>query len=372
MCLFLGSYLVNERTGSPLLVQLIGASFFFPMFVGGVIGGVISDRLDRVRVIMTSLASLAVLAIVMSVIVATGNLATWMLYPFILAVGIGGVIDFTSRRTLIYEVVGPQRATNALALESMALSGGNMFGALLGGAIIQYLGIGATFLIVGIAYCGAFLLMIAARIAPRAPAPPSPTSAIADLRAGFSLLGTNAPLVSILAVTVIFNLFYFAFVPLVPVFAEQLEVGAFLAGLLASAPGTGMLLGTLLVASSTPAHRGKVFVAGTVLAFAGLFLFAAAPWYILALGIIFAAGIGQAGFATMQAVLTMDAADDETRGRAMGLLSMAIGSLPIGMLILGGSAAMLGPATAVMVSCIVGLAAMALVVRWRPESLKMR
>src|SRR3712207_8315625 len=49
MSVFLCSYLVNDLTGSPFLVQLVGAAFFAPMFFGGVLGGVISDRFDRRR-----------------------------------------------------------------------------------------------------------------------------------------------------------------------------------------------------------------------------------------------------------------------------------------------------------------------------------
>ncbi len=372
MCLFLCSFIVNERTGNPLLVQLVGASFFFPMFIGGVAGGVISDRFDRARVIMLSLSTLCVIAMAMAAVVLAGQLAVWMVYPFVFAIGVGGVIDFTSRRALIWDVVGPQRTTNALALESMALSGGNMLGGFTGGAAIQTLGFGATFLIVGIAYAVAFLLMVTVPKPPKRPPPDSPTSALVDLREGFSLLGRSGALVSILAVTVIFNLFYFAYVPLVPVFAERLEVSALFAGLLASAPGLGMLLGTLGIAAVVPRHRGRVYVGGCALAFVLLFLFASVPWYAAALALIFVAGFGQAGFATMQAVLTMDAADDRTRGRAMGLLSMAIGSLPIGMMILGMSASVFGPAAAVMLSCVVGMTALALVLRWRPESFVMR
>ena len=55
MAIFLCSYLVNRLTHSPFYVQLVGASFFAPMFFGGATAGVISDRLDRRRTILTVL-----------------------------------------------------------------------------------------------------------------------------------------------------------------------------------------------------------------------------------------------------------------------------------------------------------------------------
>ena len=50
--MFLGAYLVNELTRSPLRVQLVGTMFYLPMFLGGIVAGVVSDRFDRRRTMM--------------------------------------------------------------------------------------------------------------------------------------------------------------------------------------------------------------------------------------------------------------------------------------------------------------------------------
>src|SRR2546430_3399529 len=47
--LFTASYLVSQRGGSTLDVQLVGAAYFAPMFAGGLAGGIIADRLERKR-----------------------------------------------------------------------------------------------------------------------------------------------------------------------------------------------------------------------------------------------------------------------------------------------------------------------------------
>src|SRR2546421_9982108 len=62
MAIFLCSYLVNRLTHSPFYVQLVGASFFAPMFFGGATAGVISDRLDRRRTILIVLTVLTPLS----------------------------------------------------------------------------------------------------------------------------------------------------------------------------------------------------------------------------------------------------------------------------------------------------------------------
>src|SRR3954468_7418602 len=167
MALFLCSYLVNRLTHSPFYVQLVGASFFAPMFFGGATAGVISDRLDRRRTILIVLTVLAPLSAAMGALIVMDLIETWMVYPFMLAIGVSMVLDMTSRRALVYDFVGPEHVTNALALESLAQTGGSMLGGLVAGAIIATLGIGQTFFMVSVLYALAFVVFVGVPMPPR-------------------------------------------------------------------------------------------------------------------------------------------------------------------------------------------------------------
>ena len=125
LTIFLCTYAVNQLTGSPFLVQLVGAAFFAPMFFGGALGGVISDRLDRRRTILGLFALLVPSAGVVAAVTLAGGLKAWMVYPLMLAVGLGMVADMTCRRTLIFDLMGPGLVTNAIALESFGMMAGN-------------------------------------------------------------------------------------------------------------------------------------------------------------------------------------------------------------------------------------------------------
>ena len=368
MSVFLCSYLVNRLTHSPLLVQLVGAAFFAPMFLAGALGGVISDRFDRRRTILTQLLFLIPIALLMSIVVGGGAIQVWMVYPFMVAVGIGGVIDMTSRRALVWDFVGEERVTNALALESLSMTGGNMLGSLMGGAIITVAGIGQAFLLIALCYAGSFLLLLVVPVRRQERVREGGDAFVAQLTDGFRLARRDATLVSILGVTILMNLFYFSYTPLVPVFADRLDVNALLAGVLASASGLGSMVGSYLIAARQPHRRGIVYVLGAVVALAFLFLFAAFAWYPAALVALMLAGLGTAGFATMQSVLVMSHTGPSMRGRAMGLLSMAIGTLPFGMVLVGLLAQPVGAPIAVMCSAAVGLIAMALWNLCRPEA----
>lgn len=358
MAVFLGSYLVNRLSGSPLLVQLVGAAFFAPMFFGGILGGVISDRFDRRRTIMAQLAALVPVALLMAALVIHGAVRVWMVYPFMLAVGVGGVLDMTSRRALVFDLVGAARVTNAMALEAMSQTGGTMLGTLLGGAITNVVGIGYAFLLIALAYAAAWLALLGLPRQVRAAAPRVRASLRRDVAAGLAYVRREPAIIGILGVTVLMNLCYFTYLPLVPVFAQRLGVNAFWAGLLAGAAGCGALLGSALVAAFVPgrAGRGSTYVAGAGLAMAGLLVFAFAPWYPLAWAALAVAGLGQAGFASLQGALILLTAQADMRGRAMGVLSMAIGVLPFGMVLLGLTAQLTDPTVAVSASALLGLA----------------
>jgi predicted MFS family arabinose efflux permease len=366
---FLASYYVNEVTGSPLLVQLVGAAFFAPMFFAGALGGVISDRFDRRRTILGQLLVLIPVGLAMGALVTSGAARVWMVYPFMLAVGLGGVIDMTSRRALVWDFVGEERVTNALALESLSMTTGNMLGTLTGGAVIDALGTGPAFFLIPLCYAGSFLCLLgvpaSGRPPPRAESRPS---VLADILDGFRLTRRDRALVSILGTTVLMNGLYFTYTPLVPVFADRLEVNAFWTGVLASASGLGSLAASLLIASRSPRGRGRLYVGGSTLALALLIVFALAPWYPLALLALLCSGLGVAGFTTMQSVLVMSASTPEMRGRAMGILSMAIGTLPFAMALLGLVAQRTSAPAAVLGSATLGIAGMLLWNARHPEA----
>jgi len=377
MTIFLSSFLVNKLTGSPLLVQLVGTSFFLPMFVGGVAAGAISDRFDRRRTVMRQLVGLVPAAVLMSVLVTSGHIQTWMLYLFAMAVGIGQVVDMTNRRALVNDLVGDRLFPNAMALEALSMAAGNMGGSLTGGTVIDLLGEGPAYGLVGVFYLVCFLLMRGVRSVPRRSdlpgAPKRPTdlaSVRADLAEGFRTLPANRAFVSLLGVTVAMNFLFFSFMPMIPVLAKRFEVGAFLTGVLASAYGLGMLAGSLLMVLTNPARRGVVYVISSFGAMASLVVFTQIDRFVPALAALVVTGMCSAGFASVQSALVVACNPPEVRGRAMGMLAMAIGSLPFGMMLLGLLAERVGPQSAIVYCAGGGFVGLALWLLRRPEVLR--
>ena len=374
---FLGTYLVNDMTDSPRLVQLAGTVLYSPLLIGGLVGGVISDRYDRRRTVQVQLLTLIPVTLLVGALVRSDNVEVWMVYVFMFAVGIGWVTDMTSRRALVFDLVGPAHLDRAMALESISLSTGMAIGALVGGSAVGAVGIGGSYFVIAGFMLAASALLATVRRQPRVlPASPisdpaSARSSARDLAEGVRLLRANRGVVAILGVTAIANLFLFAYFPIVPVVAKRLDVSAFRVGLLLAGTGLGMLGGSLIFARLAPKRRGLSYVLGVFVAMGFVVPFALGRNYWFVLMSIVASGVGSGFFGSTQSSLVIAATPEHLRGRALGLLSMAIGALPVGMYLLGELAERTGASAALVITVSAGVVALALWVRTHPELLRM-
>ena len=357
---FLTAFHVNEVTDSARLVQLTGTALWTPMLVGGVMGGVLADRYNRVKIVRVQLMAMVPVAGLLGVLELVDRLEVWMIYPMSILTGLAWVTDMTSRRSLIVDIVGPERLNNAVALESTLQASGMVIGSLLGGVVIAALGVGEAFLVL----CG-FFVLAAILFFPLQTSYGEITRTktsrpLKELRQGFALLRTNQDLRSILGVTVTANMCYFVYLPAVQRIGDRLDASPDEVGLLASMTGLGMMTGALLMAVSRPRRVGAFYVAGPLFAMVTLVAFARAGSLPMAIAALFIASVGTGLFGSTQSALVLSVTNSAVRGRAMGLLGMSIGALPVGSLVLGELAERWGVRTAIVTMTLIGFVALVL------------
>ena len=352
------------------MVQLAGVALWSPPLLGGVVGGWVSDRFDRRRIVIgqffVTIPGLAILGWVE----ISGRLQLWMIYPVLFVTGVGWVFDMVGRRVIIYDVVGPEKIDNALALESSGTAVALAFGALAGGSLIQAAGVGWALVVMGaLQIISLTTFSMVPSITQRNQSAAVGVSALIE---GVKMLRTEKSLLSILGVTAFVNFFFFSSSPLLQVVGGKFGVGPALLGLLAAMLGIGMFVGSLGVARYKPRRRGLIYVVGSYIAFTFMVGFALLPWYLPSAMFLAFAAVGMGFFGSTQAILVMDAVSEERRGRALGLLSSAIGVLPLGMLAVGEIAEVFGASAAVTISVLSGAVLMTLFLRVRPESIYQR
>ena len=362
MQLTLLGWFVLVETDSPWLVGLVGFFGMIPMFVLGIIGGVLADSVDRRRLLLTTQAVSFVSLLTLSSLMILDLAVYWHAYPGVLVMGVSWALDMPSRRSLIHDLLGRRRVTNGVALDSMGMSASMMIGPAAAGALIDRVGVTGGYVVVTVLLAISIALLTKLKAGPARP-PPQQRGILRNLADGLRYVAGHRTLRAMVLITVLANLLLFPYMHMVPVMARDvLGVGPVFMGLLQAAPGMGSFIGAISIASLTRlSHHGRVMLGGTLTAFAALLIFSQSTVYAFSLPTLLVMGIGVSGFGSMQAAITMLLTPKEMRGKALGVVSLAIGSGPFGALIVSSVANEHGPAVAIAAIAIAGMVSVGLV-----------
>jgi len=355
------TWLILNLTDSPWLVALVGFFSSAPMFVLGLVGGMLADRVHRQRLLTISQGTNVASSFILTLLLGTGAVEVWHAYMAVLITGACWALDTPSRRAVIYDLLGVEGVTNAVALDSVGMNASRMCGPALAGALITLVGVTGGYVAITLFCTLAWVLLWSLRI-PQRPRPERRQQSLGrNLLEGFRYVRENSTIKATLYITVVMNVLLFPYVQMVPVIARDvLHVDAAFMGALQAAEGLGALVGAVLLASATRLnYHGRVFVWGSMLALIGLCVFSLSHWYLLSLPTLLFLGLGTAGFGTMQSTLVMLAAHEEMRGRALGVLSLAIGTGPFGSLLMGAMASAVHPVFAIRMNALLGIVSLA-------------
>ena len=362
-------YLVAELTdNSPFLVSLVGFSGMIPLLPFGAIGGVLADRVNRRNLLIFTQAVNIAAGIFMLALIITDYIQFWHSYIAVLASGLGWAFDMPSRRSIVLDVTGRGGVTNAMALDSVGMHASRMTGPVIGGALIATTGIVGGYIAILALYVVSVIFLSFIKLPPRERTAGAP-NIIRNLVEGFSYVRGHRIILATVIVTVLMNLLLFPYMQMVPVIArETLNAGPGLMGFLMGADGAGAIIGSIAIASfGRLTHHGRVYLGGSMLGLMLVFIFAWSQWIELSLPVLVLLGLGTAGFGTMQSTIVVITASDDMRGRALGVISLAIGAGPIGALLIGLVAEFTSPSSAIMMFASLGVITVGSVALLMPE-----
>ena len=361
-------WLVLEMTGSPFLVALVGFFGMIPLLLFGVFGGVLADRVDRRKLIRsTQLINLAA-SVTMLALLLMDMEQYWHSYIVVFASGLGWAFDMPARRSIVLDVTGRVGVTNAMALDSVGMHASRMIGPALAGVLIQTVGLAGGYFVIIALYIISLSFLMRLRLPPRE-IPSTSHSVVRNLIEGFIYVRTNRILLGTVIVTVLMNLLLFPYMQMVPVIArETLNVGPGLMGILMGADGLGAIIGSVAIASfGQIRYHGRIYLGGSLIGLVLVLAFAASQWFMVSLPVLILLGLGTAGFGTMQSTIVVMSASDEMRGRALGVISLAIGAGPVGALLIGALAEGTSPAAGIGMFAVVGILSLGAVSLLMPE-----
>jgi len=347
-----------EITGSALAVTAVVAVRQLPQLFLGAFAGAVSEAVNRKLVVMVALVGPALVSTVLATLAATGHLELWHVAVGNFVSGTMWTTEMSTRRRMVGEVAGVHRIVPAIALDSTTSAATRMIGPLLGGFAFEWLGMKGVYTLTAfVQFAGAFAMagLVHAQVTRRLALARIP----ADIVEGLAYARTKPVILLVFAITIVTNAFAFSYSGLVaPLGLGAFHVSPGMVGLLAAGEPLGALIGgTLIAAGFLRMDRRVAFAGGAGLFMVALMVMALSSSYWLALAVLIAGGFGTAGFGNMQSTLMLTEAPAEMRSRLMGVVTVCIGTGPLGILMIGLLSDHVGPRDAVLIMATLGLAA---------------
>jgi MFS family permease len=330
-------WLVYRLTGSPLLLGLVGFVSQGPGFLLAPFAGVLADRLNKHRIVITTQLVMMVQALLLGTLVLTDRITIGWILTLMAVLGGASGFDIPARQSFLIEMVGDREdLPNAIALNSSIFNAARLVGPAIAGFAVAAFGEGWVIILNGISYVAVLAGLMAMRLPARQRMRSGPM--LRGLHEGLGYAFGFVPIRTVLLLVATVSLVGVPFSVLLPVVAtETLAGGPRTLGLLVGATGLGALGGALfLAARTTVIGLGRVIMLSAISFGASLVLFAFSGSLWLSLVLLVAAGFGMMTQMASCNTVLQTIVEDDMRGRVMSFYTMAFtGTAPIGSLLLG-------------------------------------
>ena len=353
------NWLVYSLSGSAVQLAFLNVARLAPIFVFTLVGGVIADRTERRRLLFTTQFVAMVLAFLLATLTVTGVVQIWMV--ILIAVGRGIVLSFNqpARQSLISDLVPREDLKNAIALNSATLNLTRVLGPTIGGLLIATVGVAGAFYLNALSFVAVLYGLALMRFPERAPRSHK-TSVLSDLSGGLAYLNRRPTLRTLVMLALVPMVLGMPYQTMLTVFASDvLSVGAGGLGILTACSGAGAVMGAMWVAAN--AHRvklGGLMFVGLIGFGAMLCLFALSSWFWISVVALVGVGAGQQVYMASNNALIQTNVEEEYRGRIVSTLFLNRSMVPLGTVIAGLGAELVGvqETTAVMAAGLIMLA----------------
>jgi MFS family permease len=351
-------WLVYTRTHSAFMLGLAVFAAQFPSFILSPLGGVISDRYNRYRVLFfTQIASL-VQASLLTILVVFTHYSVAEILGFSVVLGTINAFDVPARQSLVVDLIGKkENLANAIALNSSMVNLARLIGPAISGIVLEKFGAGTCFLINAVSFLSVITSLLFMRL-PQYVSKPHTQKVIGEFKEGWRYLAKTPSIGFVILMLACVSFLVLPFSTLLPVYAKVIFKGsASTFGYLNSAIGLGAIAGAFFLASLKPgANLKKIIFINLVIFGAGLILFSHMTNLAIALFFAIIAGFGMMSQTTISNTIIQTSVAPAMRGRVISYFAMAFfGMQPLGGLLIGTLSEYFGAPNTVLAEGIAGL-----------------
>jgi MFS family permease len=338
------AWLVLRLSDSAWQVGAVTALQFTPVTLLGLVGGVVSDRVNKRRALFLTQSCAAVQALVLGLLTVSGHVTIAHVMVMAAILGFVNAFDMPIRQSFVMEMVGRPDLMSAISFNSAAFNTARIVGPAIGGLLIARIDVGPLFLLNAASFLAVLASLLGIRESRLFAAPRVPRGSLAaGLRAGLAVVRRD-PLVRT-AVLLVGGVATFGlnFGVLLPVMARDVfKIGSSGFGLLMASAGVGSVTAGLALAmrpQRDPLRTMLFGAAGVAVLGLGFALSPALGFLPLSVALLFGTGFSMISLTATANNLVQQRASDELRGRVLSVyLTAFAASVPLGGLFAGGLA----------------------------------
>ncbi len=337
-------WLTVQLTDSALLLGAVEGTWGVTFALGSIPMGIVADRINRRNLLVAGTVVALSVAVVIGMLVAADLIAIWHVLTAAAISGVLFALRFPVGQAMTAKLVPGQHLMNAISLNTAGHSLPNVAGPAAGGVLIALVGIAGAYFVTSGAYLMGLLMMLGVAAAfgriERAPT----TSAKDDLREAYQYLRAHRDLLQLTGVMLIPFILGQSYVLLLPLFVEQeLAGGPETFGALSACLGAGSVIGAMAVATFGKQRLiGLLMFAGVLGTGASAIAYGLSQWVPLTGAVLFVAGSAESALFAAYETLLLVRLPDEIRGRVMGLMFTLVALFPIGAIVAGAIADVIG------------------------------
>jgi len=345
-----GLYQVYEISGSALQLGLTGFLQAFPFVIFGLFAGAVADAFDRKKLLVVTTVIQFIPSLLLGVLTMIGAIQPWHIFTVSFVGALVEVFNWPARSALIPRLVPPSYMMNAVTLNTIIIQVSFLLGPALGGLLIDYSGLVATYFLTI-----AMLLPAAIAIfAMRASGIPQGERRRVNFRSifeGIEFIWIQRIILSLFLLDFGVTLVGF-FRPILPILAADVfKTGASGLGILYGAPSLGAIVGSLVLLMLGDVRRKGVLVVIAALIFAAsLALLGASKWFSMAVGATLILGFTDSLSVAIRRTAVQMLAPDGMLGRASSLITVfSQATNGLGAILAGAAAQYLGAPNALLI-----------------------
>jgi MFS family permease len=359
------AWLVLQMTNDPLALGIVAAAQFTPVLVFGLFGGIVADAVSKRKALYVTQVAAGLLALILGILVATGQVQVWHVYVLALLLGIVNAFDMPIRQSFVVEMVGRDDVANAVALNSAVFNMARILGPAIGGLLIAAIGLAPLFVLNAVSYIAVIISLILMRPAElhavaKAVVQRTAKSVIDSLVEGLRYVRRDEQIFLAISTLTVVSTFAMNFTVLIPLLARDVLHGdADTYGFLMAASGFGSFVSAMVIAFGARPTLLRLFT-GAAIAGVGLIALSLSRSFPVDLALMFIVGWGTISMAATCNTIIQLRVPDVLRGRVMSVYTtLFAGSTPIGGIFAGTLAAIGGAALALGAGGVIALGAAA-------------